>query len=123
MIDAELDTKGTSSGSGGAGGGAVSSSGASTTASATTSAGVTTTTAQSGGASSGGCGAMCMLANATAECVDGGCAIKACTSKFDDCDTIVENGCEASLNTDADHCGSCDHACTAPKKCVGGKCK
>lgn len=125
MIDAQLDEKGTSTGSGGAGGvpAGMASSGASTTASASTSAGITTTTAAQGASSSsGGCGATCTLANATSECIDGACAISACTDKFDDCDTIAKNGCEANLNNDADHCGSCDHACISPKKCKGGKC-
>jgi hypothetical protein len=131
MIDAQLDEKGASTGSGGAGGAPVASSGGSTSTSTstntntTTTAGgttTTTTTAQGASSSSGGCGAVCMLDSAIADCVDGVCVIKSCVGKFDDCDKIASNGCEANLNTTADHCGSCGHACNSNDSCVGGKC-
>ena len=137
LIDAQLDEKGTSTGSGGAGGATGASSGGSTSTAtatatatatstaATTTAGVTTTTttaAQGASSSSGGCGADCALDNATAECVDGVCAIKGCDNKFDDCDKIASNGCETNLNTTLDHCGSCGHACNSMNSCKGGKC-
>jgi hypothetical protein len=133
MIDAQLDEKGASTGSGGAGGAPVASSGGSTstststntntTTSTTTAGGATTTTAQGASSSSGGCGAVCILDSAIAECVNGVCAIKSCDSKFDDCDKIASNGCETDLNNTPDHCGSCGHACSPGDGCKGGKCK
>ncbi len=39
-----------------------------------------------------------------------------------DCDVNASNGCEADLETDVDHCGSCEHACASGEVCAGGMC-
>lgn len=43
----------------------------------------------------GDCGISCVVANATAACVDGICALGACDVGFADCDSAIANGCEA----------------------------
>jgi hypothetical protein len=67
------------------------------------------------------CGA---VANGTAACVSGKCAVK-CAASYDDCDGKYENGCESALNT-VSHCGSCKNACAAAANgtavCASGKC-
>ena len=133
LIDGQLEKKGMSSGgggSGGAGGDHAASSTASSTTGVTTSTttassttGVTTSTSADASSSSGGCGSVCTLANAMSDCLDGACAITACTGKFDDCDKKPENGCEVNLTSDAEHCGSCGNACISPYTCLGSKCK
>jgi hypothetical protein len=61
----------------------------------------------------GACGRACgPLANATAVCRVGGCAIGACAAGFADCDGSAANGCEVNLNTDLAHCGRCRNACS-----------
>ena len=71
--------------------------------------------------SCGGCGVTCTLANATATCSAGGCAITACDSGFDDCDGDPSNGCEVMLGTTA-HCGACGDACAGAEACLSGSC-
>jgi hypothetical protein len=62
----------------------------------------------------------------TATCVAGACRIT-CAAGFADCDGNTANGCEISLNTDANHCGRCGNACprpvnTSPLCLTGGTC-
>lgn len=124
LINAQLDEKGTSSGSGGAGqGGSVASSSTTSTSTANGTTSTGTSQGASSGSSSGGCGSVCALANATSECVNGACKIKSCLAKFDDCDKSPENGCEANLSSDDAHCGTCSKSCLLGEMCAGGKCK
>ncbi|MDO9016934.1 MAG: hypothetical protein Q8S73_20285 [Deltaproteobacteria bacterium] len=58
----------------------------------------------------GACGGRCVLPGATAECVDGRCAVAACDMGFGDCDRVGGNGCEAGLNSVA-RCGACGTSC------------
>lgn len=64
----------------------------------------------------GECGRRCALANATARCVAGECAIAACVrvegQDFADCDGIAANGCEANRQSDVNSCGVCGRVCT-----------
>jgi hypothetical protein len=70
----------------------------------------------------GACGRACALANATAACTAGACAIASCAAGWGDCDGAASNGCEANLNTDTAHCGACPAACPAGNVCSMGAC-
>ena len=62
-----------------------------------------------------GCGAAscdpCTFDHGGPLCIGGACALGACESGFADCDGVAGNGCEASLRTSADHCGTCARQC------------
>jgi hypothetical protein len=72
--------------------------------------------------------APCDLPHATTDGCDpsGRCHLAACTSGYDNCNGGADDGCEAKLDEDANHCGSCDVKCAggtnAVGKCAGGKC-
>jgi hypothetical protein len=51
-------------------------------------------------------------------CTQGECA---CAPSFGDCDARPENGCEARLDVDANHCGACGHTCLNGR-CTEGSC-
>jgi len=74
----------------------------------------------------GACSRRCDLANATAACTMGQCAVAACAMGFGDCDTNAANGCEADTRTSVSHCGACGTACPARANalpgCVAGAC-
>ncbi len=70
----------------------------------------------------GMCGRACSLANATASCAAGACAISTCNVGFADCDRNPANGCEVNLNTDTTHCGTCATVCTSGQVCSSGAC-
>ena len=72
-------------------------------------------------------GATCgPLPNAVATCKAGACAISMCNGGFADCDMKVVNGCEVTLATDVNNCGTCGIACQPGKNqaatCAAGKC-
>lgn len=69
----------------------------------------------------GACDQACELAHASSLCVDGGCAIDKCDSGHEDCNGDADDGCEATLDTDA-HCGACDNACDNKQSCKDGQC-
>ncbi len=54
----------------------------------------------------GQCSEPCSDENATAQCDQGTCVL-VCAKGFGDCDEVVGNGCEQSLQTPL-HCGACD---------------
>ncbi|TAK29158.1 MAG: hypothetical protein EPO40_12125 [Myxococcaceae bacterium] len=84
------------------------------------------TTLSTDSAHCGACGNRCVLANATAVCRGGGCAVGACNPGYADCDGVAANGCEVALATDALHCGSCPLACNATNgaaTCVASTCR
>ncbi len=58
------------------------------------------------------CGHACAVANGTAACTTGACAVASCNTNFGDCDMNPANGCEADLRTSSAHCGACATACT-----------
>jgi hypothetical protein len=71
----------------------------------------------------GDCGTKCRFAHASARCEDGTCALGTCDPGYGNCDGQAENGCEANLRIDLDHCGSCDKACNRDTQvCDGGTC-
>ncbi|MFU8804830.1 MAG: MYXO-CTERM sorting domain-containing protein [Bradymonadaceae bacterium] len=64
----------------------------------------------------GACGDTCRLANVDAQCDEGICKmVGSCSAGFDDCDKIVETGCETNITTSDQHCGACYNACTRPQ--------
>ncbi|MFO0609355.1 MAG: hypothetical protein U0324_39690 [Polyangiales bacterium] len=58
-------------------------------------------------------------------CVAGACSTVACAAGSANCNGAVGDGCEVSLDADANHCGACGHACSVPNAaaaCAGGLC-
>ncbi len=75
----------------------------------------------------GACGRSCSVSNGVARCMAGECGLAACTPGFADCNGMLADGCEASLQTDPTRCGSCDVSCPTPMgagsvACAGGRC-
>jgi alpha-tubulin suppressor-like RCC1 family protein len=66
----------------------------------------------------GGCRQACDGTNGTPSCAGGACAI-ACMPGFENCDTRLDNGCEADLSSAA-HCGRCGNRCAVT--CSAGYC-
>lgn len=70
----------------------------------------------------GACGKVCAnQANAYGLCKEGACAI-GCNTGFGDCDSKPETGCESTLATDSNHCGTCGKSCGGAR-CVAGQCQ
>jgi hypothetical protein len=68
----------------------------------------------------GGCARLCApQPEMSATCVAGTCE-RACTEGYDDCDGMLENGCEARLAQSTEHCGRCGNACAAGSTCRDG---
>ncbi len=59
---------------------------------------------------------------ATSTCGAGACSITSCDAGFGNCDAMSANGCEANLNTDEMHCGTCPTMCGMSQTCTGGMC-
>jgi len=74
----------------------------------------------------GGCGMVCMPANAAPVCTMGACGVAQCTGTFGDCDANPTNGCETNTSNTVAHCGGCGMACAARPNtlpsCAGGVC-
>jgi hypothetical protein len=71
------------------------------------------------------CGNVCAGSHAVEGCISSQCAVTACLTGFRDCDGVASNGCETSINTDVNNCGSCGHACNmigGTETCVNGQC-
>ena len=75
----------------------------------------------------GVCGRACSIAQGTASCVAGECAVASCNTGFGDCDAIASNGCETDLTSSGTSCGRCGNACVpganASAACAGGACR
>jgi hypothetical protein len=59
----------------------------------------------------GACGAACPMARESAVCDTGRCRIVSCAPGWGNCDGDAANGCEANIQTSADHCNGCDNPC------------
>ncbi len=74
----------------------------------------------------GACTTRCDLANATAACTMGQCAVAMCAAGFGDCDGNAANGCETNTGTSVSHCGACGTVCmgadNAVPACAAGRC-
>jgi hypothetical protein len=55
----------------------------------------------------------CPAVHATAVCTANACALGPCDANFANCDTDPSTGCEADLQNDPVHCGSCNKNCRA----------
>ena len=76
-------------------------------------------------ANCGACGTVCPSANANAQCNGGVCKFT-CNNQFADCNGVAGDGCEVNLGFDANHCGSCNIACSnnniPTPTCGNGQC-
>jgi hypothetical protein len=74
----------------------------------------------------GACGTTCRVANGAPACLNGTCAVGACTAPFADCDRDASNGCEVNPQTSIAHCGGCGMACAtranSEASCTAGRC-
>jgi hypothetical protein len=73
----------------------------------------------------GACGISCgTVPNGVSGCSNSTCVIASCNPGYGDCDNVRINGCEANLNTDNSHCGSCGNVCNpTTQQCTSGVCK
>lgn len=69
----------------------------------------------------GTCANACAGAHATGICTEGTCTL-ACDPGYCDGDRRAENGCEAALSSDGEHCGACDRSCGGGR-CSAGVCQ
>ncbi len=70
-------------------------------------------------------GIPCNLPNASSSCVDGKCAVSACSHGFGDCNGESRDGCEENLGigTADNNCGACGISCNGiTEHCTDGKC-
>ena len=74
----------------------------------------------------GACGYVCVIPNATSNCVAGACAIVTCNTGYKDCNNIPSDGCEVYVQNDPFNCGNCGVNCgSAPNAvigCLSGNC-
>ncbi len=61
----------------------------------------------------GQCRQACAPGNAVGKCDSGQCVIDSCDGAFVDCNGLVADGCEATLDSTA-HCGTCSVQCALP---------
>ncbi len=73
----------------------------------------------------GSCGNACEDAgqNALPGCIDGGCGINSCLGGYGDCNKVASDGCESTLGSDKNNCGTCGLVCDAgAPACIDGGC-
>ena len=61
----------------------------------------------------GACGKICSLPHAIATCTTGRCTVGTCVAGWGDCNGLPDDGCEANLQSDPTHCGTCDVGCSS----------
>lgn len=76
----------------------------------------------------GGCGEVCQLPHATAECSAGECRIATdgCAKGYADCNGDPKDGCEINLDQDKLNCGACNKVCpeiNGAPFCSAGACQ
>ncbi|MBX3199776.1 MAG: hypothetical protein KF894_16695 [Labilithrix sp.] len=79
----------------------------------------------------GACGNACPTTstypglNIVGRCIDGKCALT-CPVGFQDCNGLVDDGCESNSYTDLENCGACGNVCptlsNGTRACTGGVC-
>lgn len=73
-------------------------------------------------ASCGGCEAdPCSVPHGEPGCRAGECSIRTCASGWDDCNAVVDDGCETPLGND-ENCGMCEERCDDGTTCVDATC-
>jgi len=74
----------------------------------------------------GSCGNACpSYSHASAACNNGSCGIGTCSAGYANCDNNPSNGCEISVTSDPQNCGSCGNHCSAQNgtaACVSSNC-
>lgn len=85
----------------------------------------------------GACGHECITLapiHMTSRCVEGACELECYSlpeyvfpdgeraTSYQNCNGLLDDGCEVDLLSNRDHCGSCGNACAAGQRCFGGKC-
>lgn len=73
----------------------------------------------------GGCrNPQCTVANGTAGCAAGRCAIALCDPGFRDCNFSARDGCEVDVRIDPANCGKCGTFCGADApRCLAAECQ
>jgi hypothetical protein len=61
----------------------------------------------------GSCGTQCAAANGVAACSNSTCGLASCNAGYGNCDGTTANGCETSVSSNVNNCGSCGKQCTA----------
>ncbi len=62
----------------------------------------------------GSCGNACPSPpNASGTCDEGACGF-VCDAGWEDCNGVIEDGCEVAVADDPDNCGACDNVCPTP---------
>lgn len=70
----------------------------------------------------GGCNLPCASSVWDVACVDGECQLTSCPDGLDDCNGLVDDGCETSTAKSVEHCGQCNAACPEGFECLSGVC-
>jgi len=85
----------------------------------------------------GGCGNECLTfapIHMTSRCVDGKCELECYSmpryvfpdseapTKYENCNGLLDDGCEVDLFTNSANCGACGNACAAGQRCIQGRC-
>ncbi|HEY3444871.1 MAG TPA: hypothetical protein VGK67_00850 [Myxococcales bacterium] len=58
-------------------------------------------------------------------CQQGVCELASCDPGFDDCNGVLQDGCEEDLRSTAEHCGTCETSCSAAQgaaRCLDSAC-
>ncbi|MCW5835285.1 MAG: hypothetical protein KIS78_22990 [Labilithrix sp.] len=85
----------------------------------------------------GACGNECLSfepIHMTSRCVEGACALECLSlpryvfpdgeepTKYENCNGLLDDGCEVDLLSDRSNCGACGNACAAGTRCFRGQC-
>ncbi len=70
----------------------------------------------------GGCGKPCASQHTASSCVQGACVVSSCEAPWKECTAAAADGCEASTDSDVNHCGACGQACGKGEACHEADC-